>query len=106
MPRIFERRWALTLLEQARERLREEYVRIGKAEQYERLKVFEAADGDAPSYAEVGAQLDMTLGAVKSAVHRLRARYHELVRDEIAHTVASPAEIDEEIQYLIGVIGK
>ena len=101
---MFERRWALTVLEQARIQLRNEYVRVGKAEHYERLKVFEAQDGDAPSYAEVAASLGMTGSAIKSGVHRLRTRYHELVRHEIARTVASPAEIDEEIRHLIGVL--
>ena len=103
--KLFERRWALTLLEQARGLLRDEYVRAGKAELYEKLLIFEAGDKGAPSYAEVAAQLGITESAMKSAVFRLRQRYRELVRTEIAHTVADPAEIDEEIRHLIAVIG-
>lgn len=71
---MFERRWALPVLEAARVRLRNEYVRVGKAEHYERVKVFEAHDGDVPSYAEVAALLGITASAAKWAVHRLRTR--------------------------------
>ncbi len=102
--RIFERRWALTVLERAGTQLHNEYERVGKAEQYERLKVFEMEDRGAPSYAEVATQLNMTESAVKSAIHRLRTRYVKLIRDEVAHTVSSPGEIDEEIRHLIEVV--
>jgi RNA polymerase sigma-70 factor (ECF subfamily) len=102
--KIFERRWALTVLEQARTRSREEYVSRGKGELYDGLKIFEGGEQTSPTYAELGMQLGMTESAVKAAAHRLRQRYHELVREEIAQTVAKPAEIDEEIRYLIGVI--
>jgi len=102
--KIYQRRWALTVLEQAREGLREEYTRIGKAQLYDRLRIFEGEDPEAPTYAELGAQLGMTESALKSAAHRLRQRYHQLVREEIAQTVSSPAEIDEEIRYLISAI--
>jgi len=101
--KLFERRWALTLLEQARTRLREEYVAGGKAEFYDQLRIMEAEEKKG-TYAESAARLGTTESAIKSAVPRLRRRYAELVREEIAHTVNSPGEIDEEIRYLIAVI--
>jgi DNA-directed RNA polymerase specialized sigma24 family protein len=102
--KLFERRWALTLLDQARERLQAEYVKIGKSELYDRIKIFEAGEKNAPPYADVAAELGLSESAVKSAVFRMRQRYRELVREEVANTVDSPAEIDEEIRYLIRVI--
>ena len=102
--KLYERRWALTLLEQARARVREEYVKAGKAEHYDRLNAIESGDQNAPSYAQVAAELGLTESAVKSAVFRMRRRYRELVREEVANTVESPAEVDTEIRYLIGVI--
>jgi RNA polymerase sigma factor (sigma-70 family) len=102
--RIFERRWALTLLEQARAQLKTEYLESGKASLYERLKAFESGSGDGPSYAELGAELGLTESGVKSAVFRLRQRYRELVRQEVANTVERAEEVDDEIRYLISVI--
>ena len=102
--KLFEQRWALTLLDQAKTRLEGEYAQAGKAAFYERLRVFEAADPDAPTYAQVAAEFGLTESAVKSAAHRRRQRYGELVREEVAHTVDSPAEVDEELRYLIGVL--
>jgi DNA-directed RNA polymerase specialized sigma24 family protein len=102
--KIYERRWALTVLEQSRERLREEYARIGKARLYDQLRIFEGDNPNAPTYAEAGGQLGMTESALKSAAHRLRQRYHQLVREEIAQTVATPDEIDDEIRHLITAI--
>jgi RNA polymerase sigma-70 factor (ECF subfamily) len=101
--KIFERRWAMTLLEQALSRLRDESVVAGKAERFDRLRDFVAGDSDV-SCREAAAQLGQSESAVKSAVHRLRQRYRELVREEIAQTVADPAEIEAEIRYLITVM--
>jgi RNA polymerase sigma-70 factor (ECF subfamily) len=102
--KLFERRWALTLLEQARVRVREEYVKAGKAELYDHLNAFDSGDNNAPSYAQVAAELALTESAVKSAVFRMRRRCRELVREEVANTVESPAQVDAEIRYLITVI--
>ena len=102
--KLFERRWALTLLEQARARLRNEYVAAGKAEFYDELKILETGEKNMVTYAELAVRLGTTESAIKSAVPRLRRRYAELVREEVAHTVNSPSEIDEEIRYLIAVI--
>jgi RNA polymerase sigma factor (sigma-70 family) len=103
---IFERRWALTVLDEARRHLRKEYVAAGKAELHARLRIFEAGDAGLPSYAEVGAALGLSESAVKSAAYRLRQRFRELVRAEIAQTVHSPEEIDDEIRHLLAVIGR
>ena len=102
--KLFERRWALTLLEQARTRLKEEYLEGGKSSLYDRLKVFEGGDKNGPPYTQVAAELGLTESGVKSAVFRLRQRYRELVREEVANTVESPEEVDGEIRYLISVI--
>jgi RNA polymerase sigma factor (sigma-70 family) len=102
--KLFEQRWALTLIEQAKTRLKEEYAQAGRAGFYERLRVFEAADPNAPTYAQVALEFGLTESTVKSAAHRLRQRYGELVREEVAHTVDSPAEVDEELRHLISVL--
>jgi len=102
--RLFERSWAMTLLERAAGRLREEYVSAGKAALYEQLTGFRLDAAEQRAYAEVAAQLGLSESAVKSAIHRLRQRHHQLVREEISQTLADPSEVDEEIQYLLKVI--
>lgn len=99
--RLFERRWALAVLEQVLARLQAEQRAEGKTDLFDRLKPFLAAGRSAGGYAETARDLGMTAGAVKTAVHRLRRRYRRLLRDEIAQTVASPEQIDEEIRYLM-----
>src|SRR5882724_2850427 len=96
--KLFERRWALTLLEQARERLKQEYTEGGRASYYDCLKIFDSGEQNPPSYAELGVALGLSEGGVKSAVSRMRSRYRELVREEVANTVSNPNEIDEEIR--------
>ena len=103
--KIYERRWAMTLLEQALTRLRDEHIAAGKTELFERLKEFVAGESDI-SCGEAATQLGLTESAVKSALHRLRQRYRELVREEVAHTVDDPAEIDAELRHLIGVVSQ
>lgn len=94
--RLFERRWALTLLETVLARLAERYAAERKADLFERLRG--SITGDAGvSYAQTAASLGMTEGAVKVAVHRLKRRYRETLREEIAATVESPDEIDDEL---------
>jgi RNA polymerase sigma-70 factor (ECF subfamily) len=102
--RIFDRRWATTLLEQAMIRLREECSANGKGALFEKTQDFLSGDKTEASYVEVAASLNMSEGAVKVAVHRLRRRYGELVRAEIAQTVTNPQEEDEELQYLFAVL--
>jgi RNA polymerase sigma-70 factor (ECF subfamily) len=102
--KIFEKRWALTLLEQVLLRLREEFNSNGKAEQFDRLKVLLWGEKGSPPYAQVAAELGLSESALKVAVHRLRQRYKELLRFEVAQTVASPGEVDEELRHLIAVM--
>ena len=102
--KLFERRWALTLLECVLARLRKEFVTAGKARLFERLKGFMTGEGGDASYAQVGNELDMSESNVKVAVHRLRRRYRDLLRDEIAQTVASPAEVEDEIRHLFSAL--
>jgi len=103
---LFEWRWAQTVLEQALHRLRQEYVACGKTPLFDQLKDLQPGEHGTLSYVEVGGQLGMTEAAIKSAVHRLRQRHRELLREEIAETVARPEEIDDEIRYLLTVLGR
>jgi RNA polymerase sigma factor (sigma-70 family) len=102
--RIYERRWALTLLDKVLGNLRAEYENAGKAEVFEILKEYLSARRTSVSYAHAAQKLGMNEGAVKVAVHRLRKRYRELLRAEIAHTVATASEIEAEIRYLFAVL--
>jgi RNA polymerase sigma-70 factor (ECF subfamily) len=103
--KIFDRRWALTVLETVMEELRKEYTVAGRQALFEAFQVFLSGETATSTYAELGANLTMNEGAVKVAVHRLRRRYGELLRSEIAHTVGSPREIDEEMRHLIAALG-
>jgi len=102
---IYERRWALTLLDRAIGRLREEYARSDRERLFGQLQGCLTGQAATPKYAEVGAALNMSEGAVKVAVHRLRRRFGELLRDEIADTVAAPEDVEDEIRYLFKVLG-
>ncbi len=102
--KIFDRRWALTLMDRAGARLRDEYAAAGKGETYAGLKEFVSTDGTDLSYDKAAQRLGLTASAVKSAIHRLRQRYQELVREEIAQTVSTAREVDDEIRYLLSVL--
>jgi len=102
--RLFERRWALALLEQVLGRLRGEYEASGKGRLFECLKGRLAGDGGTP-YAATAAELSTSEGAVKVAVHRLRKRYRELLREEIAQTLDDPADVDDEVRALFAALG-
>ena len=102
--KLFEKSWALTVLEQAMNQLEAEFASSNKQRLFDRLRVYLAAETDAIPYRDVAAQLRMTEGAVKIAVHRLRSRYRELLRDEVAQTVATQEQIDEEISDLLAVL--
>jgi RNA polymerase sigma-70 factor (ECF subfamily) len=101
---IYERRWALTLLEKVLSSLGEELTSAGKERVFAELKSHLWGDQGGESYSVIAARLEMTEGALKVAAHRLRQRYRELLREEVAHTVARHEEIDEELRYLIAVI--
>jgi RNA polymerase sigma factor (sigma-70 family) len=102
--KIFERRWALTLLDQVLRRLREEYIRDGREKLFDELKPTLTEASRTVRYAEIAARLETSEGAVKVAVHRLRQRYRELLRAEIADTVADPGEIEDEIRNLFAAL--
>lgn len=102
--KIFERRWALTLLAQVLRRLREEHVRDGREKLFEELKPTLTEASRTVRYAEIAARLGTSEGAVKVAVHRLRQRYREVLRAEIADTVASPAEVEDELRNLFAAL--
>jgi len=102
--RIYERRWALTLLEQVLVRLRSEYEAAGKLPLFDRLKELLARESGQPSQAEIAAEMQMTENAVKQAFHRLRYRYRQLLHEEIANTVAVPEDVEDELRHFIGVL--
>jgi RNA polymerase sigma factor (sigma-70 family) len=102
--KLFERQWAIAVLDQVLARLQTELAAEGKQAMFDGLKPFLAAGRQAGGYAEAAARLGMTEGAVKTAVHRLRRRYRQLLREEIAQIVAEPEEIDEEIRYLLACL--
>jgi RNA polymerase sigma-70 factor (ECF subfamily) len=102
--KLFERRWALALLGQVLARLEQEFCAAGKADLFERLRAHLVAKAGEETYAEAAAALDMTDEAVKKAVHRMRQRYYELFREEIAHTVANAAEVEDEMRHLCAVM--
>jgi len=101
---VYDRRWALTLLETVVARLTAEQSAAGKEQVFTQLKDCLWGEGRETGYAEMAARLGMTEGAVKVTVHRLRRRFRDLLREEVAHTVAADADIDEELRHLIGVI--
>lgn len=103
--KLYDRRWALTLLEQTMTRLREEFAAAGKTRVFDQLKFLLTAPKAEAGYAGLARQLGLTPGAVRVAAHRLRRRYREIFREEIAHTVADAGEIDGEIRALLAVLG-
>lgn len=103
--KMFDRRWALTLLERAMKQLEKECVAGKKGELFERLKGHLTGDGEGMPYKDLAKELGMSEGALKVALHRLRRRFGELVRDQIERTVSDPGEVDDEIRHLFGALG-
>ena len=103
--KLFERSWALTVLDRTMARLQAEAISTNKQKLFERLKFCLTADEGSAPYSDVADDLDMTESAVRVAVHRLRKRYRELLRDEIAQTVTSDDQINEEIRDLFTALG-
>jgi RNA polymerase sigma factor (sigma-70 family) len=101
---LFERRWALTLLDTVLHRLEMEATESGRADLFRQLKGVLLGDRGGVPYAELAPQLGLSEAALTMTVHRLRRRYRELVREEIAHTVSRPVEIDEEMRHLFQVL--
>lgn len=101
---LYDRGWAAVLLDRAFSALRAEFEKSSKLDLFERLKVFVWGEKSALSYAAMGEQMGMTENAVKVTVHRMRQRYGELLRAEVAETVESPDGINEELRYLVSII--
>ncbi|MCI0350467.1 MAG: hypothetical protein L0Z53_13660 [Acidobacteriales bacterium] len=102
--RIYERRWALTLLETARTSLKQEFISGGKLKRFELLEGCLPGEELTRSYDDIAQELRLSESAIKVEVHRMKKRYGKLLRDEVAKTVAHPDEVDEEIRYLIDVL--
>ena len=102
--RLYERRWALTLMEQVLRRLRDEYRAAGNAALFDSLKQLLPDEPGAPSRAEIALQLGMTDNALRQAFHRFRHRYQLLLREEISHTVAVASDVEDELRHLITVL--
>ena len=98
---VFERQWAVTLLDRVRTHLREEFMASNRTEQFDVLYIYLTGDSSGLSYAEAAERLNMTEAAVKMAVHRLRRRFHDAIRREIAQTVATQEDVDDEIHTLM-----
>jgi len=102
--RLFERRWALALLDGVMEKLAAEHAAAGKTRSFELLRGTLVGDRDAQPYVEIGAELGLSTDAARQAARRLRVRYRELLREAVAETVADPAEIDDEIRSLFAAL--
>jgi RNA polymerase sigma-70 factor (ECF subfamily) len=103
---VYEKQWALTLLESVLDQLHEEYVQDGKAILFDKLKSCLVGSSALQPYAQLAAELDMTEGSVKVAVCRLRQRYREQLKEEIAQTVASVADVEDELHHLFRVLAR
>jgi RNA polymerase sigma factor (sigma-70 family) len=102
--RIYERRWATTLLDRVLSRLEDTYRKRGNGALFDSFNQLLADEPGVPSHADIAVQLGMTENAVSQAFHRFRQSYQALLREEIAHTVATPGDIESELRYLIAVI--
>jgi len=101
---IFERNWATTVLEQVLTRLAQEYSAAGNGALFDRLEELLADEEGRASQAQIAAEFNMTENALKQAFHRFRHRYRDLLREEIAHTVATPGDIESELRHLVAAL--
>jgi RNA polymerase sigma factor (sigma-70 family) len=102
--RVYERRWALTLMEQVLRRLKDEYCTAGNAALFDSLKQLLPDEPEAQSRADIANELGMTDNALRQAFHRFRHRYQLLLREEISHTVAVASDVEDELRHLIAVL--
>lgn len=102
--KIFERRWALTVLERALDQLGERYDAVGNAALFQHFRRFLADEPGGRSQAQIAAEMKMTENAVKQAYHRFRSSYRELLREEIGHTVLAPGDIEDELRHLVSIL--
>lgn len=103
---LFDRRWALSVLDQALAHLGEELQAVGKAWHFDLLRAFLSKEGSVAEYSALAQQLGTSSGAVAVSVHRLRQRYRELVRADVAQTVTTPAEAEDELRYLVELVSQ
>ena len=104
--KTFEQRWAATLLDTVLTRLQEEFVATARKDLFEALQAHLWGDSESVPYPQLAEQFGLSLANVKTTAHRLRQRYRELLREEIAHTVALPNQIDDEIRHLMKVVSE
>ncbi len=102
---LFERQWAVTLLESVMRQLEQEYVETGRTKLFQHLARTLTREEDARPYAVIASELELSEAAIKTAARRLRLRYQELLREEIGRTVATREDIEEELRYLFGLFG-
>jgi RNA polymerase sigma-70 factor (ECF subfamily) len=102
--KIFDRQWAVVVVTRACDQLQEAFSSEGRAKYFHHLKPFLPGGTEVPSAAAVAVELDMTEGAVKVAIHRLRRRYGEVLRANVSHTLANPADVDDEIRFLLNCL--
>ena len=102
---LFEQRWACSVLEGTMARLQHEYAQRQKAQWFEEMKAFLPGSSDNPSRPQLAAKHRISVGALDVAIHRLRQRFGTLLREQVAQTVSASEEVDEEIRYLISVLG-
>jgi RNA polymerase sigma-70 factor (ECF subfamily) len=103
---VFERRWAQAVMQRSLDRLRREYTARGQTALFETLQDYQPREPGGRSYAQLGEEFAMTEAAIKSSVQRMRQRHRELLREEIAQTVARPEEIEEELRHFRAVMGR
>ena len=104
--RVFDRRWAVTLLNRVITRLREQTIKGGKQRHFEQLKMYLTGEQPQVSYADAATKLGMSQGAVKVAVHRLRRQFRDLLREEIEQTVSSPNDVENEMRHLWSAVAR
>jgi RNA polymerase sigma factor (sigma-70 family) len=104
--RVYEKRWAMTLLEQVLKVLQQEYTQAGNSRVFEELADLLWGKEAGISYAQIGARLGMSEGAARAAMHRLKGRFRERLRTEVAHTVADFGEVEEELRHLLSVVSQ
>jgi RNA polymerase sigma-70 factor (ECF subfamily) len=102
---IFERRWAISLLEHVMATLQAEFAAAGRSDEFNGLVVLLHRDPDAVSYEALAERLGVSAGALRTSAYRLRQKYRKLLRSEIAETVSTSEETDEEIRFLLSVVG-
>jgi DNA-directed RNA polymerase specialized sigma24 family protein len=103
---LYDRRWARAVMDEAARRLGEEFAADGKGALFEQLKDIQPGEHGESTYAEIGARLGLARGTIASAVHRMRKRHREILREEIAHTVTRREEIEEEIRNLLAILSQ